>query len=183
MAKQLTIFMENRPGRINSVCDRLMLFGYLNDKKEFDARDVDEVAGEIFEETQGNSSDQRQRAAGRASRSGSNLANIPSDGDVQPPNTSKRRRRSAAPVKEFEVSSREDLNHLLAGLNAWQFNERLGRLEQSLQQLELINGTTLSLLQKIVSSLVPDNEEFIFKRRLLIIASPSPVPPYFLVMV
>jgi len=50
------------------------------------------------------------------------------------------------------------LNHLLAGLNAWQFNERLGRLEQSLQQLELINGTTLSLLQKIVSSIVPDSE-------------------------
>ena len=146
------------PRRINSVCDRLMLFGYLNDKKEFDARDVDEVAGEIFEETQGNSTTQRQRAAGRASRSGSNLANIPSDADVQPPNTSKRRRRSAAPAKEFEVSSREDLNHLLAGLNAWQFNERLGRLEQSLQQLELINGTTLSLLQKIVSSIVPDNE-------------------------
>jgi putative secretion ATPase (PEP-CTERM system associated) len=146
------------PRRINSVCDRLMLFGYLNDKKEFDARDVEEVAGEIFEETQGSSTIQRQHATGRASRSGSNPANVPSDADVPTRNAPKRRRRSAAPAKEFEVSSREDLNHLLAGLNAWQFNERLGRLEQSLQQLELINGTTLSLLQKIVSSIVPDHE-------------------------
>ena len=146
------------PRRINSVCDRLMLFGYLNDKKEFDARDVEEVAGEIFEETQGSSTIQRQRAKSRASRSGSNPVNVPSDADVPPRNATKRRRRLAPPAKEFELSSREDLNHLLAGLNAWQFNERLGRLEQSLQQLEMINGTTLSLLQKIASSIAPDNE-------------------------
>ena len=53
-------------------------------------------------------------------------------------------------------SPREDLSALLEGLNAWQFNERLGRLEQSLQRLEVINGTTLSLLQRIVSSIAPD---------------------------
>src|SRR5574343_407438 len=42
------------PRRINSVCDRLLLFGFLNNQKAFDARDVDEVATEIFEETIGN---------------------------------------------------------------------------------------------------------------------------------
>jgi general secretion pathway protein A len=146
------------PRRINSVCDRLMLFGYLNDKKEFDAKDVEEVAAEIFEETQGKASIQVQRAIGRASESESNPANAPLGGVVQPRNVSRKRRQPAARAKKLNNSSGEDLNHLLAGLNAWQFNERLGRLEQSLQQLELINGTTLSILQKIVSSIVPKNE-------------------------
>ena len=56
---------------------------------------------------------------------------------------------------DIAVSSRDDLNQLLAGLNAWQFNERLARLEQSLQQLEFINGTALSLLQKLVPTIMP----------------------------
>jgi hypothetical protein len=77
---------------------------------------------------------------------------------VQPPKVGRKQRQPVTTDKELDVSSREDLNYLLAGLTAWQFNERLGRLEQSLQQLELINGTTLSLLQKIVLSIVPDKE-------------------------
>ena len=60
---------------------------------------------------------------------------------------------------DIAVSSRDDLNQLLAGLNAWQFNERLARLEQSLQQLEMINGTTLALLQKLVPSIAPPESE------------------------
>ena len=146
------------PRRINSVCDRLMLFGYLNDKKEFDAKDVEDVAAEIFEETQGKSSIQAQHSASRAIGSESNPANVPSDVEVQPRNVGRKRRQATTRAKKLNGSSREELDHLLAGLNAWQFNERLGRLEQSLQQLEIINGTTLSLLQKIVSSIVPDNE-------------------------
>jgi hypothetical protein len=135
-----------------------MLFGYLNDKKEFDAKDVEEVAREIFEETQDTSFVQAQRAPDHASGSGSDLANTPPDAGVQPRKVGRRQRQATTAGKELDASSREDMNHLLAGLNAWQFNERLGRLEQSLQQLELINGTTLSLLQKIVLSIVPDNE-------------------------
>jgi hypothetical protein len=54
-------------------------------------------------------------------------------------------------------TSRAEFSALLEGLNAWQFNERLGRLEQSLRQLELINGTALSLLQTIVLSIAPED--------------------------
>jgi signal peptidase I len=32
------------PGRINSLCDHLLLFGYLNNKKEFNAKDVEEAS-------------------------------------------------------------------------------------------------------------------------------------------
>jgi general secretion pathway protein A len=160
------------PRRINSVCDRLLLFGYLNDKKEFDARDVEEVAREIFEETQDTSFVQAQRTPNHAS--GSDLTNTPPDAGLQPRKVDGKQRQAAAAGKELDASSREDMNHLLAGLNAWQFNERLGRLEQSLQQLELINGTTLSLLQKIVSSIVPDNEPSPTKPPPIVLGNEAP---------
>ena len=40
------IFAATRgvPRRINSLCDHLLLFGYLNNRKEFNAKDVEEVA-------------------------------------------------------------------------------------------------------------------------------------------
>ncbi|MDR2187959.1 MAG: XrtA-associated ATPase [Azonexus sp.] len=41
------------PRRINALCDRLLLFGFLSSKKEFDQADVEAVAREIFEETTG----------------------------------------------------------------------------------------------------------------------------------
>ena len=144
------------PRRINSLCDRLLLSGFLNDKKEFDVSDVDTVADEIFEETQGRSSGQSHREDGRAAESESTTASGERDIAAQPPKPTRRRRQSAAPALDLGGSPREDLAALLEGLSAWQFNERLGRLEHSLQQLEVINGTTLSLLRRIVSSIAPD---------------------------
>jgi len=146
------------PRRINSLCDRLLLSGFLNDKKEFDVSDVDTVADEIFEETQGRSSGQVHRADERATEPDSKVASSERETSVLPQEPATRRRQSATPGIDLTGSSREDLTALVEGLNAWQFNERLGRLEQSLQQLEMINGTTLSLLQRIVSSIAPEGE-------------------------
>lgn len=39
------------PRRINLICDRLLLSGYLSEKKEFSGQDVAEVADELFSET------------------------------------------------------------------------------------------------------------------------------------
>lgn len=57
------------PQRINSLCDHLLLFGYLNNKKEFDAKDVEEV-GKKATGTRGSASGRAQRAAGQSSGSG-----------------------------------------------------------------------------------------------------------------
>lgn len=141
------------PRRINSLCDRLLLSGYLSGKKEFDVSDVDTVADEMFEETQGGSSGESYRADARVAESDSKLASRAPDTSAPPQEPATRR-----PGIDPGGSSREDLTVLLEGLNAWQFNERLGRLEQSLQQLELINATTLSLLQRIVSSIAPEGD-------------------------
>jgi len=140
------------PRRINSICDRLLLLGYLTDKKAFQAADVEEVAREIEEETRGSTSVQRSENRLEDTQHDPRL----SETDTLPRRVVRRRRReSNGQGMDIAVSSRDDLNQLLAGLNAWQFNERLARLEQSLQQLEFINGTTLSLLQKLVPTIMP----------------------------
>lgn len=110
------------PRRINSVCDRLLLFGYLNQQKSFEAMDVEEVAHEIFEETIGGST---QIPTGYGAQSSTD-AN-PSPYLISPPNTP---------------------SELLSNLNAEHFSERLARLEQGLISLERINSAVLSLLQQ-----------------------------------
>ncbi len=140
------------PRRINSICDRLLLLGYLTEKKAFQAADVEDVAREIEEETRGSTSVQRSENRLEDTQHDPRL----SETDTLPRRVVRRRRReSNGQGMDIAVSSRDDLNQLLAGLNAWQFNERLARLEQSLQQLEFINGTTLSLLPKLVPTIMP----------------------------
>lgn len=114
------------PRRVNSVCDRLLLFGFLSNKKEFDEADVDEVAREIYEETMGGANP---------------MATLSSPSVPQ-----------AASVSTFSTTtvSTEDPAQFLAALNVQQFGERLMRLEQGLIQLERINGSTLTLLQQLV---------------------------------
>ena len=118
------------PRRINSVCDRLLLFGYLSNKKEFDTPDVDEVAREIQEETMGGTT-----------QIGATFATESSP--------------ACSPYTQFTPSRASELDGdpglLLASLNIQQFGERLGRLERSLLQLEKINSTTLTLLQQLVA--------------------------------
>jgi general secretion pathway protein A len=120
------------PRRINSVCDRLLLFGYLSNKREFDEPDVDEVAREIQEETMGGTTQ-----IGSVFSTGDSLSN---SAHYTQPN----------PAGSSNFS--EDPSTLLASLNVQQFGERLSRLERSMLQLEKINTTTLTLLQQLVSN-------------------------------
>lgn len=121
------------PRRINSVCDRLMLFGYLSGKKTFEESDVEEVAREIFEETMGGSTQ-----IGAASTSSPPVSYSPYlDSEVQGFN---------------RTHPSTDPSALLASLNVQQFGERLARLELGLTQLEKINSATLNLLQDFVSN-------------------------------
>lgn len=121
------------PRRINSVCDRLLLSGYLSGIKEFDANEVEEVAREIYEETLGGST---QNFAGYS----------PAVPSTPTPYTNLNLPRFNTDGEEYE-----DPASLLAGLSLEQFGERMSRLERSLLQLEKINTTTLTLLQQLVS--------------------------------
>ncbi|KAB2926230.1 MAG: AAA family ATPase [Dechloromonas sp.] len=116
------------PRRINSVCDRLLLFGFLSGKKQFDEPDVEEVAREIHEETMGGNT-----------QIGVNYA--PAASPYQP--------GSPQALGETDISG--DPATVFAGLNVQQLGERLARLERSLLQLEKINSATLGLLQQLVA--------------------------------
>jgi signal peptidase I len=71
------------PRHINLVCDHLLMFGFLNDKKRFNAKDVDEVARKVTEETKGSSAIRAQRAQSQTAGSGSNPAISSWGPDVQ----------------------------------------------------------------------------------------------------
>jgi len=122
------------PRRINSVCDRLLLSGYLIGKKEFNDSDVDEVAREIYEETLGDSPPLPAGYTPAVPTSPSPYTNL------------------NLPRFSSTGEAYEDPVALLAGLNVEQFGERLARLERSLLQLEKINTATLGLLQQLVSN-------------------------------
>lgn len=132
-----TIFKASSgiPRRINSVCDRLLLFGFMNQQKHFDVADVEEVAREIFEETVGGATQVQMQYALNDGSGVSTQANPLASG---------------AP-REFSHAPHE----LLAVLNAEHVAERLARLESSLTQLERINGATLQLLQQIFAQQRP----------------------------
>lgn len=119
------------PRRINSVCDRLLLFGYLNHQKAFDMADVEEVAREIFEETIGGSTQIPLQYSGTTSESPSPYEN------------------SSSSARNSDASKAP--HELIAALSAEHVAERLARLERSLLQLERINSATLTLLQQLLA--------------------------------
>jgi putative secretion ATPase (PEP-CTERM system associated) len=124
------------PRRINSVCDRLLLFGFLNQQKNFDMPDVEEVAREIFEETIGGSTQVQMQYALNDGSGVSAQTNPLATGSLG----------------EYSRPPQE----LLAALNAEHVAERLARLESSLIQLERINGATLQLLQQVFAQHSPE---------------------------
>lgn len=115
------------PRRINSICDRLLLSGYLGGKKKFCAMEVEEVAGEIHEETLGGNT----QVLSMISASQTSSPFLEGQG-----------------VAESAFSNPANV---LASLSAEQLGERLARMERSLLQLEKINSATLQLLQNLVS--------------------------------
>lgn len=148
------------PRRINAVSDRLLLSGYLNDKREFGAADVEEVAREILEETAGGGTTQGQSPLPVPEQPSATdidfeVAQIIS-GLTQAPQKPTRGQKKplAAQTKGINAT---DLNQLLSGLNAGQFNDRLARVERSLHQLEVINATTLALMYKIFAATSADD--------------------------
>lgn len=130
------------PRRINSVCDRLLLFGFLNHQKNFDVADVEEVAREIFEETIGGSTQVQMQYALNDGSGGSH---------------------PIAPATAGPGDHLRPPHELLAVLNAEHVAERLARLESSMIQLERINGAALQLLQQVfqqnISAIAPQKND------------------------
>ena len=131
------------PRRVNSVCDRLLLLGFLANKLELSADDVHEVVKEMMQE---NEVPQR---TGAASLHG---------GDTQAAATAVALDLDVARIK-LDPADADAASKQIAALTADQRGDQLQRLERSMLRLERINLQTLALLQKLVTAVSRPSDE------------------------
>lgn len=118
------------PRRINAICDRLLLLGFLNEKDTLTAEDANAVAQEIREE----SGMSRTRAVEPAAEM------LELDLDSDPGSL------------RFDPAGLEGIDTHITQLDLEQQGDRLQRLERSLLRLERINLELLGMLKKLVVS-------------------------------
>ena len=123
------------PRRINAVCDRLLLSGYLAGKQDFTAEDVDMVAREMHDETIDGSSASPEETSASAvpDRESTRTAGV-----VDPA-------RLQLDVKSVDAASR-----LLAKAQSDPLDERLTRIERR-------TDTIVALLQKLLEAIRPQS--------------------------
>ena len=134
------------PRRINMLCDRLLLLGYLGSKDAFGVDDVDEVVGEISEESKAPVSKEQDtrscwKDAGVAGFSTGSQVDVDA------------RRLQLDPAIAGIISGQID------GLCIEQYDGRLRRLEGSVLRMERINLEILSMLQKLVLAVKKPDQE------------------------
>ena len=124
-------FSGGIPRRINTLCDRLLLSGFLSGKHAFTGDDVQEVAGEIREET-------FLRSAG---------ADVPAaehgEHGLRPNGKDHGLVGADLGKLNLDFETAEKASRLIAGIQAGQLEDRLARIEKSV-------GATLGLLQQLV---------------------------------
>ena len=125
------------PRRVNSVCDRLLLLGFLSNKIDLTAEDAQEVIREMAQESE-----------------------VPVKAMPAPPPAAPTFERSTGPGEldvdltklKLDPATADAAQRQLAALAADQRGDQLQRLERSLLRLERINLQTLALLQKLVNA-------------------------------
>jgi general secretion pathway protein A len=130
------------PRRINAVCDRLLLAGFLAGRSHLTVADVEEVVSELQQENAVPSSPAPSPVPrSREPVMPGGLAGAVLDVDLT----------------RLKLSSdeAESMSSQLASLAADQRGDQLQRLERSMLRLERINIQTLSLLQRLVAALDP----------------------------
>ena len=126
------------PRRINSLCDRLLLSGFLGGKKRFALGDVEEVAKEINEETLAPTSFAKDGAGG-ADAMGSRLT----DSCILDIDLSR---------LELAANSADEASRVIADLKTGMNEQRIARLERSMIRIERSSAATLTLLQQLVNA-------------------------------
>jgi putative secretion ATPase (PEP-CTERM system associated) len=134
------------PRRINSVCDRLLLMGFLGGRTHLTAEDVEEVAKEFAQEAQVPARAHANGALEAVSAGGTGVLTA-AELDVD---LSKLR---------LDAQEAENMSRQLASLTADQRADQMLRLERSLLRLERINVQTLAMLQKLVGATKRSNSE------------------------
>ena len=134
------------PRRINLICDRLLLLGFLGSKDAFGPDDVNEVVSEIHDES-----------TVPANMSGGDGADW-ADSHIQARTTTESvdidfAKLQVTPGLADAISSQID------GLEVEQYDSRLRRLERSVLRLERINLECLFMLKKLVAAVRKPSQE------------------------
>ncbi len=123
------------PRRINSVCDRLLLLGFLGGRTHLTGDDVAEVAREFAAE---NDVPVRPAGPAGASPAGGGTAVAELDVDLS--------------KLKLEPAEAEAMSKQLAAITSEQRSDQLARLERSVLRLERTNVQMLALLQKLIQA-------------------------------
>jgi general secretion pathway protein A len=135
------------PRRINSICDRVLLLGFMEGRKDLTLADVNEVIRELAEE--GHVPAPMVEATRR-------IANGTAETEVLA-----RRPLLGVEVSSLKIDPKvgEGVSRQLTELSAQTRDDRLERLEQSLARLERTNVQTLTTLQELVRALIRSQDE------------------------
>ena len=123
------------PRRINTLCDRLLLLGFLSERSALTVDDMNEVVREMVQE-----SEVPRRAPSAALQGTGDAVALATDVALD------------ATRLKLEAGEADAALRQLASLAADQRGDQLQRLERSLLRLERINLQTLALLQKLVAA-------------------------------
>jgi general secretion pathway protein A len=134
------------PRRVNLICDRLLLLGYLGNKDAFGAEEVDEVVKEIHDESAVPSS---KEAGHQSGWDDSNIQHLTNTGTVD------------IDLSKFRVTPAlaNEISRQVEGLGFEQYDGRLRRLERSVLRVERIELEILGALQKLVSAVSKPSQE------------------------
>lgn len=134
------------PRRVNLICDRLLLLGFLGNKDTFGLAEVNEVVSEIHDESAVSSN---QAQGGKVSWDDSEIQSLTATGPVD------------IDLAKFQVTPglAAGISSQIDALGVEQYDGRLRRLERSVLRLERINLEVLVMLQKLVAAVKkPDKE-------------------------
>jgi general secretion pathway protein A len=136
------------PRRINSICDRLLLLGYMENRKLLTSTDVDTVLRDFADESGGAGKSSLAQINGRpATALAANGGASPIAVDI------------SLPLPSLGAKSGEEMVRRLTDLDVRQVDGRLLRLELGMMRLEAIGAQTLQTLQELVSALTRPRDD------------------------
>ena len=121
------------PRRINALCDRLLLSGYLGGKNEITLADVEAVATELRDETYA-------------------PTHFARDGHSEPRVTDSCILDVDLARIELSAGAADEATRAIGELKAGMTEQRIARLERSMIRIERTSAATLTLLQQLVNA-------------------------------
>ncbi len=135
------------PRRINALCDRLLLSGFLAGKQEFKLVDVEEVAKEISEETLAPSYFAKDGVSSNGQGSANARLTDSSNLDIE------------LSRLELAASTADEASQVIADLKGSMSDQRIVRIERSMIRIERSSAATLTLLQQLVNAIRMERPE------------------------